>query len=40
MVWSYQRVLYFQNDIWLSEALTLTVFMKLAEAQHHYVWLP
>jgi len=32
MVWSYQRVLYFQNDLWLNTALPSTVFMKLAEA--------
>jgi hypothetical protein len=37
MVWSYQCVLYFQNDIRLSTALPSTVFMKLAEAQNHYV---
>ena len=36
MVWSYQRVLYFQNDIWLSTALPSTSFMKLVEAQNYY----
>jgi RNase adaptor protein for sRNA GlmZ degradation len=37
MVWSQERVLYFQNDIWLSTALSSTVLMKLAEAKNHYV---
>jgi len=32
MVWSYQRFLYFQNDVWLNTALPSTVVMKLAEA--------